>query len=170
MCPRRRRARAPPNRPRPRQTHDRTPSPPRAVAMLVDDDECAKNKSSASRRAASGVGAVCRRRRAAFGPGWLVYRDTFKHGPSATHPETTRQLNLARHLATRTPRARIVRRRPRVRRTFVSRPAVVESPSSSHVGAELARGRGDYSNIAARDRGRASGFSARARVGRGERE
>ena len=37
-------------------------------------------------------------------------------------------------------------------------------------GAELARGCGEYSNIAARDRVRASGLSARARVGRGERE
>ena len=101
-----------------------------------DGDECATHKSSAPRperrvrtrrrpHASTSVVGVRSRR--------LVRRDTFKHGPSAPpHQSRTRQLTSWRHLATRTHRARIAHRRSRVRRTFVSHFAVVESPSSSH--------------------------------------
>ena len=140
MCQRRRCARAPPNRPRPRQTtseptaHRRdgatattaTTATAMATAMNARHTNRARRVRTRRRPHASTSVVGVRSRR-------LVRRDTFKHGPSAPpHQSRTRQLTSWRHLATRTHRARIAHRRSRVRRTFVSHFAVVESPSSSH--------------------------------------
>jgi len=140
MCQRRRCARAPPNRPRPRQTtseptaHRRdgatattaTTATATATAMNARHTNRARRVRTRRRPHASTSVVGVRSRR-------LVRRDTFKHGPSAPpHQSRTRQLTSWRHLATRTHRARIAHRRSRVRRTFVSHFAVVESPSSSH--------------------------------------
>jgi len=139
MCQRRRCARAPPNRPRPRQTtseptaHRRdgamaTTATATATATAMNARHTNRARRVRTRRrphASTSVVGVRSRR--------LVRRDTFKHGPSAPpHQSRTRQLTSWRHLATRTHRARIAHRRSRVRRTFVSHFAVVESPSSSH--------------------------------------
>ena len=106
-----------------------------ATAMATAMNARHTNRARRVRSAASARVGVRTRRRlsSASGPGgWcaVIHSNTDRaHQP---HQSRTRQLTSWRHLATRTHRARIAHRRSRVRRTFVSHFAVVESPSSSH--------------------------------------
>ena len=183
MCQRRRCARAPPNRPRPRQTtseptaHRRdgatattaTTATATATAMNARHTNRARRVRSA---ASARVGVRTRRRlSSASGPGgWcaVIHSNTDRaHRHTSPGRDSSPRGGISR-------RARIAHASRTDARAFVAPLSRISRSSNRRRrrtrGAELARGCGAYSNIAARDRARASGLSARARVGRGERE
>ena len=182
MCQRRRCARAPPNRPRPRQTtseptaHRRdgaTATTATATATATAMNARHTNRARRVRSAASARVGVRTRRRlsSASGPGgWcaVIHSNTDRaHRHTSPGRDSSPRGGISR-------RARIAHASRTDARAFVAPLSRISRSSNRRRrrtrGAELARGCGEYSNIAARDRARASGLSARARVGRGERE
>ena len=165
MCQRRRCARAPPNRPRPRQTTSEPTAHRRDGAMATTATATATatamnarhtNRARRVRSAASARVGVRTRRRlsSASGPGgWcaVIHSNTDRaHRHTSPGRDSSPRGGISR-------RARIAHASRTDARAFVAPLSRISRSSNRRRrrtrGAELARGCGAYSNIAARDRG-----------------